>query len=442
MRCPWLDRLSDTSGQVGIIFAFSVLPMIALIGLGIDVSRVLSVRTSLDAGADSAALSAVTLAQSILQSPSGSGASGIATAQYGGQLAGERIFAVNVKKISPSIGGTPASSVTVHPPTSQSITAEASYSASIPSIFGRMFGVNSYPISGTAKSSLKMPSYLNISIAVDVSQSMGLASTPAYMNQLRTLTGGCAFGCHVAQYQGQTPFEQVAHNNGIQLRIDVIRQATQNMIQTAQNLQGTSGLISFALYTMQAGAPDDADMGSVGGQALKTLSTSSTDYGALITAANGIDLGPNDSSGIGDTHFDSSMPALTNSVPNSGAGTDAGSARQYLFIMTDGVQDFRGGGPQCANNGYGHCTQPFNPAQCAALKAKGVTVGVIYTTYLSMPSDQAYVDLVQPFASQLSPNLQACASPGWFYEASDATDIQSAINALFSKATSRGILTQ
>ena len=130
------------------------------------------------------------------------------------------------------------------------------------------------------------------------------------------------------------------------------------------------------------------------------------------------------------------MVALTAAVPASGTGVSASSAQQFVFLMTDGVQDVQG---NCVD---GHCTQAFDPAQCAALKAKGVTIGVIYTTYLQMNYDVRYLDLVQPFINQIAPNLQACASPGWFYQASDATDIQAAINALFQQATGHGILIQ
>ena len=71
-----------------------------------------------------------------------------------------------------------------------------------------------------------------------------------------------------------------------------------------------------------------------------------------------------------------------------------------------------------------------------------MTVGVIYTTYLSMAGTGSFDQLVSPFFSNLPTNLQSCASPGWFYQASDANDIQVAINALFAKATGHGVLTQ
>ena len=428
-------RLDDDRGNVSTIFALTLLPMIGFVGLGIDVSRTLSAKTTLDAAADAAALSAATETQSTLQSPVGAGATGVAISEYAGQLAGTQIFAVDAAKVGGWIGGTPTPLITVGD-SNQIITAQASYSADVPTVFGSMFGVRTMHIAGTSAATLALPKYLNISVAVDVSQSMGLASTSAYMTQMQGLTGGCAFGCHVyqpGQTGGSQPYEVQAHNAGIQLRIDVIRTATQNMIQTAQSLQGSSGMISFGLYALQGGPPSDSAEPSL---PLTVLSSSSSNYSALISAANGIDLGPNTSAGIGDTDFTDSIPALTAAVPTSGDGSTSAKAQQFVFLMTDGVQDING---SCTD---GHCTQAFNPAQCAALKAKGVTVGVIYTTYLAMPTEQTYRDLVAPFASQIAPNLQSCASSGWFYQATDASDIQNAINALFAQATSHGVLTQ
>ena len=118
-----------------------------------------------------------------------------------------------------------------------------------------MFGVNNFLVSGNSASSLALPQYLNISVVTDISQSMGLAATSTGQTQLASITGGCQFGCHVYQngQSGSQPYEVQAHAAGIQLRIDVIRQATQNMIQTAQQLQTSNAYISFGLYTLQGG---------------------------------------------------------------------------------------------------------------------------------------------------------------------------------------------
>ncbi len=373
----------------------------------------------------------------------------LATAQYAGVLAGQQVFGANAAKISQWLASSPSPNVQVNPG-SANITSFVSFAMPVPTVFGRMFGTSNFNVSGTSASSLTLPKYLNISVVTDISQSMGLAATTAGQNQLLAITG-CQFGCHVYQsgQSGSLPYETQAHaaNPSIQLRIDVIRQATQNMIQTAQQLATSTPLISFALYTLQGGNNTTDQYGnSANGKPLATLASASTNYTSLYTAAGNLDLGNNDSAGIGDTDYADAMTALTSAVPTSGSGT-SGSPQQFVFLMTDGVDDvWASSYGNCPSGTVGwngsHCTQAFNPSTCAALKSKGVTVGVIYTTYLSMQGTSSFDTLVSPFFSSLASNLQSCASPGWFYQASDANDIQTAINALFANATGHGVLTQ
>ena len=209
-------------GNVAIIFALVLLPMIGMVGIGIDVSRTLAARTALQGAADSAALAAATEAEASLQS----GAS-ISTAQYAGIFAGQQVFSANATKVGRWLGAMPTPNVQVNPG-SANITAFVTFSSPVPTVFGKMFQMNSYTVNGTAASSLTLPKYLNISVVADISQSMGLAATSSGQSQLASLTGGCEFGCHVYQngQSGSQPYEVQAHAAGIQLRIDVIRQAT------------------------------------------------------------------------------------------------------------------------------------------------------------------------------------------------------------------------
>ncbi len=430
-------------GNVAIIFALTLFPMMAMMGLGVDVARTMSARTALQIAADSAALSAATEAEATLQAGGNT-----AAAQYAGVLAGQQVFYANATKVGRWLGAVPVPSVQVNPG-SANITAFVSFSTPVPTVFGKIFGVTTFKTSGNAASSLSLPKYLNISVVTDISQSMGLAATAAGQSQLASLTGGCEFGCHVYQ-NGQTgllPYEFQAHAAGIQLRIDVIRQATQNMIQTAKQLATLTPYISFGLYTLQGGNGTTDQYGQkADGKPLTTLASPSTNYTTLYAAAGNLDLGDNNGNGIGDTDYGDAMTALTSTVPASGSGA-SGSPQQFIFLMTDGVEDvWASSQSNCPAGTMGwngsHCTLPFNSSMCASLKSNGVTIGVIYTTYLPIPGEGSYETLVAPFVNQLAPNLQACASPGYFYQASDANDIQVAINALFAKAIGQGVLTQ
>ena len=70
---------------------------------------------------------------------------------------------------------------------------------------------------------------------------------------------------------------------------------------------------------------------------------------------------------------------FTSIVPASGDGTSLNNAVNYAMIITDGVSDVQG---SCTD---GHCTAPFDPSLCTALKNKNVVVQVLYTTYLPFP---------------------------------------------------------
>ena len=430
-------------GTVAIFFAFSLLPMIGMVGIGIDLARTLTVRTTLQGAADAGALAAATEAEATIQ-----GGGSVSTAQYAGQLAGQQVFSANATKIARWLSATPTPTVYVNPG-SANITAFVSFNTPVPTMFGNMFGTPTFSVSGNAASSLTLPKYLNISVVTDISQSMGLAATTTGQSQLASITGGCQFGCHVYQsgQSGSLPYEVQAHTANIQLRIDVIRQATQNMIQTAQQLATSTPFISFGLYTLQGGNNTSDGFGQkADGKPLATLASASTNYNALYTAAGNLDLGDNDSAGVGDTDYADAMVALTSAVPASGSGS-SGSPQQFVFLMTDGVGDvWASSQSKCPSGTVGwngsHCTQAFDPSTCTALKNSGVTIGVIYTTYLSMAGTGSFDQLVSPFFNSLAPNLQSCASPGWFYQASDGNDIQVAINALFAKATGHGVLTQ
>ena len=427
------------------MFAMSLLPMIGMIGLGIDVARTLTARTVLQGATDAGALAAATETEAIIQT---GGAT--ATAQYAGVLAGQQVFYANSTKISRWFTSSVTPNVQVNPG-SANITAFVSASAPLPTVFGGMFHTPTINVAVSSASSLALPKYLNISVVTDISQSMGLAATSTGQTQLASITGGCQFGCHVYQagQSGSQPYEVQAHNAvpTIQLRIDVIRQATQNMIQTAQQLATSTPYISFALYTLQGGNnTTDAYGKKADGKPLATMSTASTNYASLYTTAGTLDLGDNNASGIGDTDYADALNLLTTTVPTSGTGV-SGSPQQFVFLMTDGVEDVWASSlSTCPSGNVGwngsHCTQAFDPSTCTALKNKGVTIGVLYTTYLPIPGVDSYQTLVAPFATSLAPNLQSCASPGWFYQASDANDIQVAINALFAKATGHGVLTQ
>jgi hypothetical protein len=77
------------------------------------------------------------------------------------------------------------------------------------------------------------------------------------------------------------------------------------------------------------------------------------------------------------------------------------------------------------------------------MKNRGVKIAVLYTTYLQLPTNPWYMTWIDPFNagpwgpspnSQIAQKMQACASPGFYFEVSPTQGISEAMNTLFAKA--------
>ncbi len=80
-------------------------------------------------------------------------------------------------------------------------------------------------------------------------------------------------------------------------------------------------------------------------------------------------------------------------------------------------------------------------ATCQALKARGVRVAVLHTSYLPLPTNSWYRTWIQPFERQVGPQLRDCASPGLYFEVTPSQGIPEAMTALFQRAVNQARLT-
>ena len=168
------------------------------------------------------------------------------------------------------------------------------------------------------------------------------------------------------------------------------------------------------------------------------------------TAAGNIDVmtvnGQNDNNDE-DTGFTTIFPQINTAISAPGAGT-AGAPQKYVFFVSDGVADESNAGclKTMNNASFGNisprCQSPINPALCTTLKNRGIKIAVLYTTYLPLPTNAWYTSWIAPFSSQIGANMQACASPGLYFEVSPTQGISEAMNALFQKAVAQARLTK
>jgi hypothetical protein len=112
-----------------------------------------------------------------------------------------------------------------------------------------------------------------------------------------------------------------------------------------------------------------------------------------------------------------------------------------LFLVTDGVDDEVSASCSQPLNGT-RCQQPFNTTMCTTVKNRGTRIAVLYTAYLPLRTNSWYNSWIAPFQSQISPNMQSCASPGLFFSVTTNGDITAAMTQLFNTAIATAHLTQ
>lgn len=137
----------DRGGNVAVIFALSLIPMIGIIGIGVDYGRLLATKAQLDAAADAAALAAATEASNLIQQllP--------LLAVSFGQQAGQELFATDAARAASQTGRTITPQIQVVP-AGRTVTATVTWTATQNNAFGGLFGMPTAGIGGTAKASL------------------------------------------------------------------------------------------------------------------------------------------------------------------------------------------------------------------------------------------------------------------------------------------------
>ena len=442
LKQAMLRLARDKRGNFATIMGLAMLPLFAAFGIGIDFYMRQSYKARYDAAADAASIAAANATQAYISANASTQVNPALfnNARAAGIAQATKVFAANSGSAQSQVPVSPTFDIAQ---SGTQLTASVSYTGQMQLHFGPLVGVNNANVAGGAVATLGMTTFITYYMIVDTSQSMGIAATPADMSRLyaatsRQVEGSCVFGCH-GHNSGNDPLtnQDIARNASppIVLRIDAAKSALQNVITQARNTVGNQGNIKIGIYRMQV---DPA-----AGTYFQTASSPTTDYVALASAASAIDLGAyvNNHTNLGLTDLKDSLSAIANILPGNGDGLSAASPKNYVFIISDGLQDLYGG---CDANG--HCVGPVDQNSCTMLKNKS-TVGVIYTTYLPIYNgnnpangyDAFYSAEVLPVASQLEPNMQNCATnPNLYFKADDGPALIAAMDRLFA-ATSQPV---
>jgi len=189
----------DKRGNIAVIFAIACVPLISAIGCAIDYSEATRVRSKLQSAADAAAVA------SISQQSSGWKAASLMTGS--GEVAAaetdaRNIFNGNITAASNLYNGLAVSATVTK--TGANLTATVGFSANVPVTFMKVVGYQQLTVTGSSSASASLPLYLDFYLTLDVSGSMGLASTAAEQTRLSAVNPdnygqyptGCTFGCH------------------------------------------------------------------------------------------------------------------------------------------------------------------------------------------------------------------------------------------------------
>lgn len=426
--------IRDRRGNISVIFALACVPLITTVGCAVDYSRATQIRSKLQAAADAASVGAIAKASPAFIAAGSMTSDGPITV---GVTDATRIFDGNRDN---QTGYTLTSVTPTVVKSGSTITSTVSYSASINTMFLSVIGKSTLTMTGTSTSTANMPLYIDFYLLLDNSPSMGVAATPSDVTTMVNNTSDkCAFACH--DYNDSNNYYNLAKTLGVTTRIDVLRSATQSLMDTATATQTYSNQFRMAIYDFGASSA------TIGLRALFSLSSS---LSSAKTAAGNIDLmgvyGNNDSyTKDMDTPFSTVLPSLNTIVATPGAGTSSAPLK-YVFFVSDGVADENNSGCLKTIKKVGsmsRCQSPINPALCTTLKDRGIKIAVLYTTYLQLPTNSWYMSWIDPFNqgpfgpspnSEIAQNMESCASPGFYFEVSPTQGISDAMNALFKKA--------
>src|SRR6185295_2458173 len=137
--------------------------------------------------------------------------------------------------------------------TGTSIASTVKFTAQVPMSFMGLFGVSSVTIGGSSTAANNMPLFIDFYLLLDNTPSMGVGATTADITTMVNSTADkCAFACH--DKSDSNNYYNLAKALGVTTRIDVLRTATQQLMDTATATAAYSNQFRMAIYTFGAAA--------------------------------------------------------------------------------------------------------------------------------------------------------------------------------------------
>ncbi len=424
--------IRDVSGNFGIMAGLLMLPVAGSAGLAIDLTNALSVKAELQGAADAAAVGSVADRSPGVQEAALMTANGrVKTAEddalhlFNGYLIGRPTLDVSDIDIEVNKRG-------------NELISQITYTASMDTNFMRLVGIDKIDIQGSAEAEIRFALFQDFYMLLDNSPSMGIAATPQDISRMLTETKNakretCAFACH--ETESSYDNYRLARDKNVTLRLDVVTQAANALMTTAEETRKYDNQFRVAAYSFGASAQSEA---------LTEVQSLTKNLKRAGTKIDTIDLMTirNHSAPNNQTNFTSMLTTLNGKIASPGDGSSTSERQKVVFFVSDGMGNSIK--PQgCLKKLTGQrCQEPINvTTACKALKDRGVKVAVLYTTYLPLEDNGWYRDWIKPFQSEIGPSMEACASPGLFFEVSPTDGIQEAMEALFFRIVTNPRLT-
>jgi Flp pilus assembly protein TadG len=522
LRAPIAKFRSNKRGNVAVITALCALPLVAAVGCVIDYTTASLVKTKLQAAADAAALatvsvnsSVVTTAKAMSSSGTVSGGSTFATNFFNANLNGSPAN-VGYTNLTPSatvsLSGTKMTanvSFTAKVPTyfmgvmgfaNTSISGSSTASYTMPTYINFYLMLD---VSG----SMSFPSTAAEQARLMAVNPDNLLGNPGYSQ-------GCQFACHFSAqgacpqtgdpvHQGPIPalnkpsnpspggycqgflisrlgttptsFASGTNNttngnsvnwNGsqvsscpspgttscIQLRADAVGYAVTTLLSTASAAEQVTNQYKVGLY------PFIQNLYSY--VPLTTNLTGSTITNAAAQLATLLDTGDNSNLGSGGTHFENALSSMNSLITSVGTGAGSNNALPYVFIITDGSQDYQTQwqGNWSSQNWSSSGAVPYQNSSavippnsvtstdyCTNMKNRGITIAILYVPYQPIQDPSTIFNDEDGYANSNIANipaaLQTCASSNFFYTANSPADINSALLSMFQQAVNTAHIT-
>ncbi|MBO9652782.1 MAG: hypothetical protein J7562_00570 [Agrobacterium tumefaciens] len=440
MKSIWRDK----SGNFAILSALLIIPLIGSAGVALDITRGLSVKSDLQMAADSAALAVVADSSASAQAAKRMASNGViavgeeeAAAFFHGNQRGNRDYQLLSLDISVIKRGT-------------IIESSVNFTASVNTTLSRVLGKDFLAVSGSATAKYETETFTDFYLVLDNSPSMGVGATPADVAVMEK-TIGCAFACHLTTKDGASDptstYFRIKNKDAdakgrinATTRIDVVAKATASLMDTAAATRKSNDQYRIAVYTFGKTAVDVAS----GGDLLEVVPRTSDLQEAKKKIAEIELMSVPSHMYKNDQHtdFDRALTKIEKKMGNSGSGASSASPEKIVFFVSDGVADsYKPNNCTKQTTQGGRCQEPIDTRLCTKLKEKGFRIAVLYTTYLPLSGNGWYRLWIQPFQTEISSRMQACASPGLFFEVSPSQGISDAMSALFKKAISTPRLT-